>query len=183
MLDADLRDRLRELLDTPGVTCQQIADEINTSAGRPVTSKSGVHRHAQRLRRLAAKHRQALVLATELRAQLGDEGQQDLSEVTLQQLRLLSFDLIVSAQELNASESESDSSGTERIKQLGEIVSRASRSLRETETAADRSAARRHKLRAETAAEAADAAASEAKAAGLSDEMVDALRTRVLGVA
>lgn len=51
------------------------------------------------------------------------------------------------------------------------------------ELAAARSIDTRRRIEERTRKQAAAAAESEAKAAGLSDEMVDALRTRILGVA
>ena len=179
LLDPALRNRLQQLLATPGVTQQQVADAINAEAGDRVVSKSAVNRYAVGMKRFAAKNRQARELAEAYLAHCGPEGQQKLSEVLVHQLRTITFDLMIEVQELQ----ESDLHDPERIQKIAELISRVSRSVKETEMAADRSAERRRKIAAEVAEAAAAEAASAVQEAGLSDDTVAAIRERILGVA
>lgn len=179
LLAPDLRERLQTLLATPGITHQQVADAINEQAGQVVVSKSGVNRYAVGMRRFAERNRQARELVTAYLAHVGPEGQEEMSQVMVHQLRTIIYDLMLEIQTLQEGEAEDP----ERIRRIAELVSRVSRSLRETEAAADRSAERRRQVRAEVAAAAAAEATAAAKEAGLSRETVDAIKERILGVA
>lgn len=178
-LPPQLKDRLHALLADPHVTQQEIADALNAEAGEPVTSQSGVSRYAQTMRRFAAENRQATQIVQAWVKQVGAEGQQDLGEAIIHQLRHHIFDLQVRIQEYRES-ADVDSEATERI---AELLHRAARTVASAELAAARSINSRRRIEERTRKQAAAAAESEAKAAGLSDEMVDALRTRILGVA
>lgn len=174
-----LKARLQKLLDTPGITQQQIADAINEEAGQSVISKSGVNRYSMGMRRFAERNRQARELVTAYLEHVGQEGQEEMSQVMVHQLRTIIYDLMLGIQTLQEGEAEDP----ELIRRIAEMVSRVSRSLRETEAAADRSVERRRKLREDVAAAAAVEAATAAKEAGMSQETVDAIKARILGVA
>lgn len=178
-LPQHLRDRLHELLADPHVTQQEIADALNAEAGEPVTSQSAVSRYAQTMERFAAENRQATMIVQAWVRQVGAEGQQDLGEAIVHQLRHHIFDLQVRIQEYRES-ADRDPEATERI---AELLHRAARTVSSAELAAARSLDSRRRIEERTRAKAAEAAASAATAAGLSDEMVDEIRTRVLGVA
>lgn len=178
-LPQHLRDRLHELLADPHVTQQEIADALNAEAGEPVTSQSAVSRYSLTMSRFAAENRQATAIAEAWVKQIGSEGQQGLGEAIIHQLRHHIFDLQIRIQEYRES-ADRDPEATERI---AELLHRAARTVTSAELAAARSIDSRRRIEERTRKQAAAAAASEAKAAGLSSEMVDALRTRILGVA
>ena len=184
LLSPELRTRFYELLKDPNVTQQQVADEINAALGERRLSKSAVNRRAVSMRRFAERNAQARELAREYLNVVGQEGQQEFSEVIVHQLRDVIYDLMLEIQELQQSPpAEDPDAHAERVTKIAELITRASRSVRETETAADRSAERRRKLREEVAAAAAEAATTEARAAGISDDTVAAIKRRILGVA
>lgn len=180
LLAPALRSRLQELLAMPGVTQQQIADTINQEAGDVVVSKSAVNRYHVAMRKFATKNRQAREVVAAYLAHAGAEGQQQLSEVLVHQLRAVTFDLMIEIQEAQEAAEADD---PERIQRIADLLSRVSRSVRETEQAADRSAERRRRLRQEVAEAAAQEASAAAQEAGLSQSTVAAIRERILGVA
>lgn len=175
LLSPELRTRLQELLATPGVTQQQVAATINAEAGGTVVSKSAVNRYHVAMKRFAAKNRQAREVAQAYLAHCGPEGQQQLSEVLVHLLRTITFDLMMEMQEIQ----NQDLDDPERIQRIAELLSRLSRSVRETEQAADRSTERRRRLLQEAAAQ----AGSAAQEAGISQSTVDTIRERILGLA
>ena len=183
LLAPELRQRLHELLDQPGVTQQQIADALNAEAGETVTSKSAVNRYAVRMRKFAEANREAQQAVKAYLAHCGAEGQQEMSEVLVHQLRLIAFDAVALMRNLHQAESDDASDQADTAERMGRLLAQAARSLRDIEMAADRSIERRRKLKAEIAEEAAEAGAAEARAAGISDATIDAIRKRILGVA
>ena len=174
-LSPELRGRLIELLGTPGVTQEQIAQELR-DAGASV-SKSSVNRYKKRMDRFAERNRQAREVVSAYLAHSGAEGQQDLSESILHQLRTIAFDFLLRLQDVDTEEEGIDP------EQFGKLLSQASRSARDIEMAADRSMERRRKLREEAIKEAAEAAVKAGKREGLSQDTVSAIREQVLGVA
>ncbi len=183
-LAPELRQRLHELLDRPGVTQQQIADALNAEAGETVTSKSAVNRYAVHMRKFAERNRAATQAVKAYLAHCGAEGQQELSEVLVHQLRTIAFDAVAMMQNLHdQAENDDPSDQAETAERMGKLLAQAARSLRDIEMAADRSIERRRKLKAEIAQEAAEAGVAEARAAGISDATIDAIRKRILGVA
>ena len=171
----DDRARLHKMLRDPDVTQRDIAEALGLS-------KSAVNRHAVRMKRFAERNRQARELVKEYLACVGAEGQQEFSEVIVHQLRDVIYDLMLEIQTLQETPAEDDDGHVERVSKIAELITRASRSVRETETAADRSAERRRRLRAEAIQDAAKETREAARDAGLSDDIVDQLMTRVLGV-
>lgn len=180
-LTPELRARLHALLDDPAVTQQQVAAAVNEAAGATVVSKSAVNRYAVQMKRFAERNRQAREMAVAYLERAGATGQQEMSEIMIQQLQQLSYDLMLRLQELQ--EGLGEAPEVEVIGKITDLVMRAGRTIRDTEAATDRSAERRRRLRRETAAEAAEAAGQEAKRQGLSQETIDTIRQRILGVA
>ena len=180
-LTPELRARLHALLEDPAVTQRQVVEAVNEAAGAPVVSKSSVGRYALQMKRFAERNRQARELAAAYLERAGADGQQKMSEVLIHQLRALTFDLMLRLQDLQ--EGMGDAPEAEVIGQIADLVMRAGRTIRDTEAATDRSTERRRRLRQETAKEAAAAAGQEAKRQGLSPEMIETIRQRILGVA
>ena len=180
-LSPELRDRLHELLARPDVTQQEITEALN-AAGASV-SKSAVNRYALRFRKWADRNRETQQVVKAYLAQSGQEGQEDLSEVLLHQLRDVAHALLVRMQEMHDTSQDEDDPSPEGAIELGKLLGQASRSVRDIEMAADRSAERRRKLRAEIAEKAADAAAEAAKEGGSTKELIDEIRRRAVGAA
>lgn len=180
-LSPELRRRLHALLDDPAVTQEQVAAAVNEAAGETVVSKSAVNRYAVQMKRFAEHNRQAREMAVAYLQHVGPAGQQEMSEVLIQQLRTLTWDLLMRFRALQ--EGMGEAPEAEVIDQITDLVARVGRTIRDTEAAADRSAERRRRLRQETAKQAAAAAGQEAKRQGLSQATIDTIRQRILGVA
>ena len=180
-LSPELRAQLNELLARPDVTQQEITDLLNAEGAG--VSKSAVNRYAVRMRKWADRNRQTRQIVESYLAQCGQEGQENLSEVLVQQLRDLAHGLLVRMQDMHDdSEEVEEEDRSERAAEIGKLLSQAARSVRDIEMAADRSTERRRKLRAEVAKEAADAAGAAATNAGVSPETIAVIQRDVLGV-
>ena len=180
LLPQELRTRLNEMLARPDVTQKEIVAELNASGA--AVSKSAVNRYAVRMRKWADRNRETREVIETYLAQCGQEGQESLSEVLVQQLRDVAHGLLLRMQQLHDDESEEEADQSERAIEIGKLLGQASRSVRDIEMAADRSAERRRKLRAEVAKEAAEAAGAAAAGAGVSPETVAVIQRDVLGV-
>ena len=172
LLSPQLREQLHALLARPEVTQQEITDAINAAAGETVVSKSGINRYAVRMKAFGERARQ-IKEATQVYVQMaGDQAQ--VSESIVHQIRIGLYDL--------TSTLEAQDAEPEEIAGRIDTLSRASRGIRDLETAAKAIDERRRRLQDELAAAAEDAGKT-ARRGGLSPEMVQQIRERVLGVA
>ena len=177
-LSAGLRRRLQELIHDPDTTQAQVAELISAEAGEQI-STSAVNRYAVRMREVADRNRQAREIAEQYLAQVGQTGQDQLGEVILHQVRAMAFDLLLRMQDL----ARMDPSDPEVAPKCATLISSLSRAAHDMEKAASTSEIRRRRIRDEALADAAAEAAAAVQGAGLSDQTVDMIRERILGVA
>ena len=172
-LTPELRERLHKLLARPDVTQQEITDTLN-AAGAGV-SKSAVNRYAVRMKQFGEKARQ-IKEATQAYVQMAGD-QAEVSETIIHQLRIGLYDL-TSALESGGAEGAEPEELAKRV----DALTRASRGMRDLETAAKAIDERRRRLQVELAA-AAEETEKTARRGGLSAEMVQQIKERILGVA
>lgn len=176
-LDPEIRRRLIDLLDDPNVTQQAIADIINAEVGKPIVSKSAVNRYAQRMHQFTERNRQAREVAELYLSQFADERRNTLGKVLNEQIRMVAFDLLV-----NLKDPAADDLSPDDRKGLVELINKLSRSVRDLEQAAKINTEHEAAIRAGAIEQAADQAVGAAREAGLSDEGVAEIRTRILGL-
>ena len=177
-LGADLRRRLQELLQDPDTTQAQVAEMISAESGEQI-SISSINRYAIQMREVADRNRQAREVAEMYLAQVGQTGQDTLGEVILHQVRSMAFDLLLRMRDLGRM----DPSDPEVAPKCATLIGQLSRAANDMERAASTSEARRRRIREEALADAAAEAAAAVQGAGLSDQTVDMIRERILGVA
>ena len=175
-LSPERRRRLQELLARPDVTQEQVAAMLNAEAGETVVSKSAVNRYAVQMRKIADRNRQAREVAEMYLRQVGPDGQNALGEVILHQVRALTFDFMMELRGLDVGDPDS-------APKAAALIGQIARAARDMESAATTSTERQRKIRQEATEQAAVEATAAAKEAGLSQETVDAIKARILGVA
>jgi hypothetical protein len=166
-----LREKLITMLHEPAITQAEIVDAINAEAGEPLLSKSSMNRYAQRMKKFAEKNRQAREVADACLDRYGADTSDKLGKVVNEQTRLAVFDLMGEFEELK---DDPEAKATD----AADMLCKLSRGLRELEQAEKINAERTETIRKAAIAEAADVAATEAKSAGLSAELVDGLASR-----
>lgn len=171
-LSEEQRGRLHDLLNRPGVTHRQVADEVS-AMGAPI-SKSSVSRYSLRMSEIAESDRQATMVADRYLASIGEEGKQSLSQATLHLVRAMCFDVSMTVRQLTSDDPDS-------LDQMVQMVGRLSRSLRDLEAASKVSDDRRRALQDELAAVAREVETT-ARREGLSDETARWIGERILGI-
>jgi hypothetical protein len=174
-LPKKLRDKLLVMLNDPACTQAWIVEAINGEAGEPVLSKSGVNRYAMRMKKFAEKNRQAREVAEMYLEKCGADTRNKLGKVLNEQIRGVAFDLMWEIEE-------QQKDGGAKPEVLTEILYKLSRSLAELERAEKLNAERTAEIRKETLAEAAEIVEQEAKSAGLTEEALDIIKRKILGI-
>jgi len=176
-LPEDILERLQALLRDPRVTQLDATRRINAvleGAGEEPISKSALNRYDLRMREVGQKLRQSREIAEMWIAKLGAAPQGQVGHLVNEMLRTLAFDLSLQLQngELDAE------SMPGVIKMLKEL----SLSVMRLERASSENVKRERQIREQEREEAARKAVEVAKRGGLSDETVEALRSRILGI-
>jgi hypothetical protein len=174
-LPKKLRDKLLAMLNDPACTQAWIVEAINGEAGEPVLSKSGVNRYAMRMKKFAEKNRQAREVAEMYLEKCGADTRNKLGKVLNEQIRGVSFDLMWEIEE-------QQNDGNAKPEALTEILYKLSRSLAELERAEKLNAERTAEIRKETLVQAAEIVEQEAKSAGLTEEALDIIKRKILGI-
>lgn len=177
LLPEKLKDKLLELLAKPEVTQQEIADIINETAGETVVSKSSVNRYAQKMEEFSRKNREASEIAKAYIQQMGEGTGNTLGKVAIEQLRMIVFDLLMGIDQMPK-----DASDPETLLNLTIGVNKVAKALRDLEGASKVNIEIEEKIKAKTAAVAEEVSKS-VKAEGLSDEAVEAIKAKILGIA
>lgn len=175
-LPENLRKKLIELLQQPWVTQKDITEMINEEAGEQVVSKSAVNRYAQKMHKFAERNRQAREVADRYIAEYGEERQGKIGKVINEQLRMVTFDLL-----MNLNELKEDEQDPKNLSNLAFIINKVARAIKDLEQAASTNLDREQKLK-EQVEETAAEVAKTAKNAGLSEETVEAIKKRILGI-
>jgi len=174
-LPPKLRKKLLDLLQNPAVTQAEIVDAINSEAGENLVSKSSINRYSQKMKAFAEKNRQAKEIAEAYMEKYGSDDRQKLGKVINEQMRVAIFDLMSDFEKIRA---DPKIAGTEAADMLYKI----SRGLKELEQAEKLNAERTDGIRKAALAEAADVVEKEAKSAGLTEEALDIIKRKILGV-
>lgn len=166
-LPEELRSELDRLLGDPSLTLIQITEHMRKlGAG---VSKSAVHRYSQDLERVTQDIRLTREMARAVGRELEDLDGGDSTQLLVESLQAL----LLRARMQLAESGELDP----------EQVSFLARSVKDLQTAQKSSVDMRLKLRQQVAKEAAKAAEETAVAQGLSRETVEAIKSRILGIA
>ncbi|WP_416305199.1 DUF3486 family protein [Neptunicella sp. SCSIO 80796] len=175
-LPDDIKAELIELLRNPSVTQTQVLDHVNSlieAAGLPEDeklSRSGVNRYATRMATVGGKIQEAREVSKMWCDQLGNKPTGEVSKVLIEMVRTLAFDQV-----LQLSES-GEPVPPKFIKELAIGVEKL-------EKAASESNKREQEIRKAMAQQAAEQAATVAKAAGMTAEGVDKIKREILGIA
>ena len=166
---------LLEMLNDPACTQAQIVEAVNTEAGEKVLSASAMNRFAKRTKFVMAKLEQTKRITEMYVDRFGAENRNKLGKVVNEQIRLAAYDLMSEIDEIRGNPDVSDSA-------IADILLKVSKSLRETEQAEKLNAGRTEGIRRDALAEAAEVAGRECAAAGVSDEAMDEIKKKILGL-
>lgn len=174
-LPDDIREKLQELLRDPRVTQLEATARINEiidAEGHPEQlSKSAVNRYAVKMEKVGARLRQSREVAEMWIAKLGAAPQGKTGLLVNEILRTLSFDVSLWLQEGEVDKKSAP--GT--VKMLKGLAL----TMQRLERAASENVKREEEIRKRTLEEAADAVL---KTKGLSDEVAESIRRKILGV-
>lgn len=176
MLPDEIKQRLRELLHDPRLTQEEIAEIINEEMGDSVVSKSGVNRYAVKMKEFEEKNRQAREVADMYLSSIGDKRQGKLGKVINEQVRMLSFELLMNIEDVKERAGDPKS-----LANLADVIHKISRSIKDLESAATTNMERERKLQ-EAAKAVAEEVETTTRKAGLSDQAVAAIRNKILGI-
>jgi hypothetical protein len=170
-----LRTRLLGMLHNPAITQAEIVDAINAEAGESLLSRSSMNRYAQRMKHFAEKNRQAKEIADTYIDKYGTDNRVKLGKVVNEQIRLAVFDLIGEIEEIQG---DRETKKTE----IADMLYKLSRGLKELEAAEKLNAERTESIRKAALAEAAQAVEQTPKSKVITDETIEIIRNRILGI-
>ena len=174
-LPKELRAMLLEMLNDPACTQAQIVEAINAEAGEKILSTSSMNRYAQKMKRFTEKNRQAREVAEAYLERCGADSRNKMGKVINEQIRLAAYDLMLEIDEIKA-DPEVDATA------LTDILLKVSKSLREIEQAEKLNAERTENIRKDTLAEAAEIVEKEGSKAGITDEAMEIIKKKILGI-
>ena len=178
-LDDDLKELLDRLLRS-GVTQRDILDRLNpllTERGDQPLSRSGLNRYTQKMERVGRRIRESREIAGAWVSKFGEQPTGELSQIVIEMLRTMAFDLAFKAHEGLDADDGDEAAPAVDASMIGELALAVQRMERSSAISADRE----RKVRAEVREEAADAAATEAKAQGVPSDICSAIREVVQG--
>lgn len=167
-LDAMLRDKRHSQ--------QEILDEVNSqlkaigASEDALLSSSGLNRYASRMEQIGKKMRETNAIADAWVARLGDKPTSQIGKLVTQMIHTMAFDLSLDMQQGE------DPVSIGELKDLALTIQR----LEQAETA---SVKREKEIRKAFAEEAAANTEQLAKAQGLSQSAIDAIKSGILGIA
>lgn len=176
LLPAAIKSKLDELLRDGKMTQAAIVEHVNqliSDAGlseNEQISKSGINRYSTQMATAGQRIAEARAVSEQWIAQLGDKPTGDVSQILIEMVRTLAFEQV-----LNQSQS-GEAVEPKFIKDLATGIEKL-------EKAASTSHKRAKEIRAEFAMQAAEAAESAAKQAGLTAEGVTLIKNEILGIA
>ncbi len=175
-LPKELREKLLALLNDPNITQEEVAALVNDEAGKNVVSKSAVNRYSMKMKEFSDKNRQAREVAEIYITQTNGGTENKLGKLVNEQVRMLAFELLIATNTLKEG---TDDPNT--IAKLADIVYKISRAIKDLESAATVNMEREEKMRAATK-KAAEEVESTVRKAGLTDETVEQIKARILGI-
>lgn len=178
-LPPDVLDALQAWLRDPAITQIEAVDRTNAlleeiGIEKRVT-KSSLNRYAMRMEEAGAKLRQSREIAAMWIGKLGAQPQGQVGHLVNEMLRTLAFDMAMKLQDGEVTE-ESMPATIDMLKDLSLSVIRL-------EKAASENVKREAEIREQERAKAAEAAATTARKAGVSDETIERIRRDVLRMA
>lgn len=180
MLPQNVRDSVHAWLNDPSVSqldtvdrTNQLIDAINAARpdedALPHVSRSGVNRYAKRVQQIGEKMRQSREVAQQLMAGVQWDDSSKVDRFIQEAVRTLVFDVSSTMAEGD------DPVSPKLLAQLALTVKR----LQEAGVISDK---REREIREDERQAAADAVETEAKAQGLSDSTIAAIKQKLLGV-
>ena len=170
-LDAALRDNQ--------YSQSEILEEVNTQLdvlGEDKISRSGLNRYATQMERIGKKMRETNAIADAWVSRLGDKPTGQVGNLLIQMTRSMAFDLALHAQEQENEDGEQEPVSLGVLKDLSLTIQRL-------EKASMDSLKREKEIRKAFAEEAAEAAETAAKSAGLTGAAVQTIKNEILGIA
>jgi len=171
-LPSDILEKLQALLRDPRVTQMEATRRINAileEQNHPDRlSKSAVNRYAVKMDKVGEKLKQSREIAEMWIARLGNQPQGKTGQLINELIRTMTFDVAMQA-------AEGEFASPDLLKDLALTMQRL-------EKAASLNEEREKKIREEARAEAAQAAESTARKAGVSEDTIKAIRRDVLGM-
>lgn len=154
----DIRAAINELIDKAGLSADM------------KLSRSGLNRYALTMENAGARIREMNEISKQWIDQIGVESSGDTSRLLIQIVRGLAFDVSLKMQ-----------NGDQEVEPKG--LKELATAIEKLEKSATESNKREQEIRRQMAAEAADAAATAGKAAGLTAEGVATIKAQILGLA
>lgn len=172
-LPPEIRDALHELLRDPRVTqldaCQRVNALLEQEGIDQKLSKSAVNRYSQRMEDAGAKIRQSREIAEMWIGKLGSQPQGEVGKLLNEFTRTMAFETAMHLSE------EEDPIHPKMLKEL-------SLAIKHLEDAASVNERREREIRKQVALDAANSAEKVAKAAGLTKDSVDKIKSEILGI-
>lgn len=168
-LDPRIREQVDRLVRA-GRTIDEITEHLARLAGEEAPSRSAVGRYVRSAREQMRRYREAQEVAKVWVGRLEEDPEGDVGRLLSEMLRTVAFQTIGVMSERDGAEI-----GPDEIM----LLARAIKDL----AAADKVAAERElRIRKEVAKQAADTAAKVARSEGLSDDTIQIIRQRILGI-
>ncbi|AAP95123.1 hypothetical protein A6046_03320 [[Haemophilus] ducreyi] len=175
LLPPDIKTRLAMMLRDKMFSQAEILEEINDlirDCGLPenaLLSKTGLNRYASRMEKMGAKIRESREMAEVWTKQLGEAPQSDVGKLLMEAVKTIAFDKAMALGQL-------DDVDPKVINQLALVANRIEQAQAINEK-------RERDIRKEVAQLAADTAEAVVMQAGLSQDTVDRLKEKILGIA
>lgn len=173
LLPDSVKAELDKLLRDGRMTQQDILAQVNElaeAAGAKGLSRSGLNRYSTKMEQMGSRIREAREVSDAWVAKLGTEPSGDVSQLLIEMVRTLAFDSVLQHAE----------SGEPLEPKL---IKELSIGIEKLEKAAETSQKREIELRKQFAEQAADAAETAAKAAGMTKAGAEAIKREILGIA
>ena len=175
LLPPDIKTRLAMMLRDKMFSQAEILEEINDlirDCGLPETallSKTGLNRYASKMEKMGAKIRESREMAEIWTKQIGEAPQSDVGKLLMEAVKTIAFDKAMAL-------GQHDDVDPKIINQLALVANRIEKAQAINEE-------RERKIRKEVAQLAAETAEKVIVQAGLSQETVDHLKAKILGIA
>nr|DAN31594.1 MAG TPA: Protein of unknown function (DUF3486) [Caudoviricetes sp.] len=175
LLPPDIKTRLAMMLRDKMFSQAEILEEINDlirDCGLPETallSKTGLNRYASKMEKMGAKIRESREMAEIWTKQIGEAPQSDVGKLLMEAVKTIAFDKAMAL-------GQEEDIDPKVINQLALVANRIEKAQAINEE-------RERKIRKEVAQLAAETAEKVISQAGLSQETVDHLKAKILGIA
>jgi len=170
LIDPETLAELDRRLVSRRCAVMEVVEQMRSEGFDIRLSKSAAYRRTKRMDEIAKELRSKREVADAIARNLTDAPERDVSQVVVEQTHAMLFDIMSADVE--------DLDADERIK----LAVRVSQAISNLAMASKHHADTVLKIRSQAAKEAAKAAESTMREAGISDETVEAVRRRILGI-